>query len=182
MGDEDRARWDRRFAAIGAADGPVPPAELYGAVDLLPPGGRALEVACGRGATAVWLAERGFAVDAVDVSPVALRFAAELAARRGVADRIRWHRHDLDTGLPAELGSGFAVVVCQRFRDPRLYPALAGALAPGGLLALTVLSRTGGEDGPFRAGPGELAAAFGGLEVLVDRDADGEATLLARAP
>jgi SAM-dependent methyltransferase len=181
VSDEDRERWDRRFAAIGPAEVPAPPADLHGAEELLPTGGRALDVACGRGAAAVWLAQRGFAVDAVDVSPVALRAGAELAQRTGVADRVRWHAHDLDTGLP-DVGTGFAVVVCQRFRDPRLYPALAAALAPGGLLALTVLSRAGGEDGPFRAGPGELAAAFGGLEVLAHRETDGEAALLARAP
>jgi SAM-dependent methyltransferase len=182
VSDEDRERWDRRFAAIGAAEVAAPPAELRGAEELLPTGGRALDVACGRGATAVWLAQRGFAVDAVDVSPVALRGGAELADRCGVADRIRWHAHDLDAGLPPAIGVGFAVVVCQRFRDPRLNPALAGALAPGGLLVLTVLSRSGGEDGPYRAEPGELPAAFGGLEVLAHRDADGAAALVARAP
>jgi SAM-dependent methyltransferase len=181
VSDEDRERWDRRFAVAGGVEAAAPPAELYGAEELLPAGGRALDVACGRGATAVWLALRGFAVDAVDVSPVALGAGAELAERGGVADRIRWHLHDLDAGLP-DVGVGFAVVVCQRFRDPRLYPALAGALAPGGLLVLTVLSRSGGEDGPYRAGPGELPAAFGALEVLAHRDADGEAALVARAP
>jgi SAM-dependent methyltransferase len=167
---------------MGAVEVLAPPAELIAAEALLPDGGRALDVACGRGAGAVWLAQHGFAVEAVDVSPVALRAGAELAARSGVAERIRWHAHDLDAGLPPEAGAGFAVVVCLRFRDPRLYPALAGALAPGGLLVLTVLSRSGGEDGPFRAGPGELPAAFAGLEVLAHRDTDGEAALLARAP
>jgi 2-polyprenyl-3-methyl-5-hydroxy-6-metoxy-1,4-benzoquinol methylase len=182
VSDEDRERWDRRFAAIGAAEVAAPPTGLRGAEELLPAGGRALDVACGRGATAVWLAQRGFTVEAVDVSPEALRAGAELAARGGVADRVRWHAHDLDAGLPPDVATGFAVVVCQRFRDPRLYPALAGAIAPGGLLVLSVLSRSGGEDGPYRAGPGELPAAFGGLEVLAHRDADGEASLLARAP
>jgi SAM-dependent methyltransferase len=182
MSTDDRERWDGRFAAVGAAEVPAPPTGLLGSVELLPAGGRALDVACGRGATAVWLAERGFVVEAVDVSPVALGFAAGLAAAHGVADRVRWHAHDLDAGLPAGLGSGFAVVVCQRFRDPRLYPALAGALAPGGLLVLTVLSRVGDEGGPFRAEPGELAAAFGGLDVLAHREGDGEAALVARAP
>jgi SAM-dependent methyltransferase len=119
-------------------------------------------------------------VDAVDVSTVALRAGAELAARHGVTDRVRWWDHDLDTGLPGPARE-YALVVCQRFRDPRLYPELVRALAPGGLLAITVLSRTGADAGPFRAEPGELLAAFGGLDVLAHRDADGEATLLARA-
>lgn len=161
---------------------PAPPALLRAADELLPHGGRALDLACGRGTVAVWLAGRGFVVDAVDVSTVALRAGAELAARFGVADRVRWWDHDLDTGLPPDLAPGYAVVICQRFRDPRLYPVLARVLGPGGLLAVSVLSRTGAGAGPFRADPGELLAAFGELEVLDHREAGGEAALLARAP
>jgi SAM-dependent methyltransferase len=125
-------------------------------------------------------------VDAVDVSPVALRSGAQLAAANGVAERVRWWPQDLDDGLPPDLADGCAhgyqVVVCQRFRDPRRYPDLVRALAPGGLLVVTVLSRAGGGSGPFRADPGELVAAFGGLRVLAHHEADGEASLLAHAP
>ena len=74
------------------------------------------------------------------------------------------------------------MVVCQLFRDPRRYADLVAALAPGGLLAITVLSEVDAEPGPFRAPPGELRAAFSGLETLLDRERDGEATLLARRP
>lgn len=181
MAGEDRARWDRRHATADGLPEPAPPDALSGHQDLLPPAGRALDVACGRGAAAVWLAGRGLAVDAVDVSPVALRTGAGLAAAHRVAQAVRWWHHDLDDGLPPGLAGAYQVVVCQRFRDPRRYPDLAGALAPGGLLAVTVLSRVGG-DGPFRAEPGELAAAFSGLRVLAHREGDGEASLLARAP
>jgi SAM-dependent methyltransferase len=178
---DDQDRWDGRHAA-GAPVEPGPPDALRGREDLLPAAGRALDVACGRGAVAVWLALRGLTVDAVDVSPVGLDATGELAARHGVPERVRRHRHDLDAGLPAAVGSGFAVVVCQRFRAPALYPRLAAALAPGGLLAVSVLSGVGGADGPFRAAPGELLAAFADLHVLHHREGDGEAALLARAP
>ncbi|MCO1658728.1 class I SAM-dependent methyltransferase [Pseudonocardia humida] len=177
MARADRERWDRRYADAGPVE-PAPPLALRGHEDLLPPAGRALDVACGRGQVAVWLALRGLTVDAVDVSPVGLGAVAELAERHGVADRVHRHHHDLDAGLPVP--GAYQVVVCQRFRDPALYPRLTGALAPGGLLAVTVLSRVGG-DGPFRAEPGELATAFAGLEVLDHREGDGEAVLLARA-
>jgi hypothetical protein len=136
-------------------------------------------VACGRGAAAVWLAERGLVVDAVDVSPVGLAAGAALARARGVAG-VRWWPHDLDAGLPEACRGPYDVVVCQRFRDPALYPALAAGLAPGGLLAVTVLSVVGGPDGPFRAGPGELRSAFAGLDVLADVEGEGSASLLAR--
>ncbi|HVH21860.1 MAG TPA: methyltransferase domain-containing protein, partial [Pseudonocardia sp.] len=86
MTAEDRSRWDARHAAV-VDDVSMPPDELRGRTELLPAGGRALDVACGRGAVAVWLAGRGFTVDAVDVSPVALAAAAALAGRHRVADR-----------------------------------------------------------------------------------------------
>jgi SAM-dependent methyltransferase len=175
----DRGRWDTRHAA-GGPDTPVAPAPAA----LLPTAGRALDVACGRGGVAVWLARRGLDVDAVDVSPVGLAATAALAAAHGVGDRVHPLRHDLDAGLPDP--GPYAVVVCRLFRDPALYPALAAALAPGGVLAVTVLSAVGADgdagSGPFRAPPGELAAAFAGLEVLDAREGDGRASLLARAP
>ena len=171
----DRDRWDARHCA---ATGTVaaPPDALRGREHLLPASGRALDVACGRGAVGAWLAGRGFAVDAVDVSPVAL------AAGAALAPGVRRLEHDLTSGLPATCTGPYEVVVCQRYRDPALYPALAAALAPGGLLVLTVLSEVGDAGGPFRAAPGELAAAFPGLEHLAHEEGDGSATLLARAP
>jgi 2-polyprenyl-3-methyl-5-hydroxy-6-metoxy-1,4-benzoquinol methylase len=179
VADSDRERWDARHAVADAAGAvaPAPPDALRGRTELLPPGGRALDVACGRGTVAVWLAARGFAVDAVDVSPVALDAGRELAAREGVT--VRWWLHDLDAGLP---GAGpYDVVVCQRFRDPARYPELVARLAPSGLLVVTVLSEVGEGPGPFRAPAGELRAAFGALEVLHHVERDGEASIVARA-
>lgn len=146
----------------------------------MPASGRALDVACGRGAVAVWLAHQGFYVDAVDISPVARRAAAALAQAHGVAERVRFVAHDLDNGLPESCRGPYAVVVCQRFRDPKLYPALAAALAPDGLLIVTVLSEVGATPGRFRARPGELVEAFADLEVLVHHESDGEASVIAR--
>lgn len=180
MGASDRERWDARHAAVAVGE-PMPPGALLGREHLLPAPGRALDVACGRGAVAVWLARRGFVVDAVDVSTAGLDGGAELAGRHGVGDRIRWVRADLDDGLP-DTGPGYDVVVCQRFREPSLYPALAAALRPGGLLVVTVLSEVGDEGGRFRAAPGELLAAFGDLEHIDHVERDGEASLLARRP
>jgi 2-polyprenyl-3-methyl-5-hydroxy-6-metoxy-1,4-benzoquinol methylase len=182
VAEADGERWDVRHAAAVAAGAgaPVPPDALRGRTELLPPGGQALDVACGRGSVAVWLAARGFAVDAIDVSPVALDVGQELAAREGVAERVRWWLHDLDTGLP---GAGaYDVVICQRFRDPARYPELAARLAPGGLLVVTVLSEVGEGPGPYRAPAGELLHAFDGLEVLHHVERGGEASLVARAP
>lgn len=177
--------WDERYAhaAVGR---PGPPSVLVGREDLVPTSGRALDVACGRGTVAVWLALRGLTVDAVDAAPAGLALGRELAAAEGV--EVAWHEADLDSGLrltgphhpPSLRSPGYDVVVCQRFRDPLLYPALAGLLAPGGLLAITVLSTVGDTGGRFRAGPGELSGAFGHLDVIVDEEGGGEAHLVAR--
>lgn len=169
----DRERWDARHAVAGPVV-PMPPDALRGREHLLPAGGRALDVACGRGGVAVWLARCGFSVDAVDVSPVGL------AAGAALAPGVSWIAHDLTAGLP--VAGPYDVVVCQRYRDPALYPALAAALAPGGLLVLTVLSEVGDSGGSFRAAPGELTAAFPDLEHLSHVEEDGQATLVARRP
>ena len=173
----DRSRWDARHAA---ADDVVPlaPDALRGREDLVPTAGRALDVACGRGGVALWLAGRGLAVDAVDVSSVGLQAGAHRAADLPV----RWWCYDLDTGLPPGCTGPYDVVVVQRFRDPALYPALAAALAPGGLLVVTVLSEVDEGHGPWRAPPGELQAAFAALDVLVHTEANGEASLIALNP
>lgn len=187
MADGDRRRWDDRHAATepGAPREPEALADLPG---LVPTGGRALDVACGQGATAVWLALRGSTVDAVDVSAVGLAATAASARRHGVAERVTTHRHDLDAGLPSDCRGPYDVVVCLRFRAPALYPVLADVLDPGGLLVVTVLSEVGLSEvgaapGPFRAAPGELRVAFADLDVRAHREADGVAHLVAlKAP
>ncbi len=140
----------------------------------------------------VWLARQGLEVLAVDVSPVAIGAARWLASAHAVPDSIGagsvhgetgsvdFEVVDLDTGLPS---GPFDLVVCQRFRDPDRYADLAAAVAPGGLLVITVLSTVGhaGDPGPFRADPGELIATFGSeLEILWSAEADGESHLVAR--
>lgn len=63
-------------------------------------GSRALDLGCGEGADAIWLAERGWAVVAVDVSTTALARAEADAAERGLAARIDFQQHDLTQSLP----------------------------------------------------------------------------------
>ncbi|MBP2368718.1 class I SAM-dependent methyltransferase [Pseudonocardia parietis] len=177
---DDREHWDAKHRALGTPI-PQPPDALRGQTDLLPGRGRALDVACGRGTVAVWLAGRGLDVVAVDVSPAGLAAGAALATTEQPPGRIRWVEADLDGGFPTE-DDAYDVVVCQRFRVPELYPALAAAVAPGGLLVVTVLSEVGDTGGRFRAAPGELAQAFGELEIVMHHEAAGEAHLLARRP
>jgi hypothetical protein len=116
------------------------------------------------------------------VSEVGLAATAALAERHGVRVGVRCWPHDLDAGLPAGCAGPYDVVICQRFRDPALYSPMIGRLGPGGLLVLTVLSEVGEAPGPWRATPGELRSAFDGLEVLAEREGDGEAGVVVRKP
>lgn len=194
--DSGRARWDERHTARGRAE-PTAPEALAGRDDLaalLPDAGRALDIACGVGGQTLWLAGRGLQVVALDVSPAAIRLTTEAAAAHGLAGRVDAVVHDLDGGLPVDLGR-FDVVVCQRFRDTALYAPIVQLLAPGGLAIVTVLSAVGldGEPRRFHAPPGELRAAFAAaadapldapldvlLDVLLDVEAHGLASIVFR--
>ena len=94
MSGEAQAFWDERYRERGRA--PLHEAHPYGRAALasaVP--GRALELGCGLGAMAIWLASHGWTVTAVDVSRVALDAAAEHAERAGVSSRITWQHGDL---------------------------------------------------------------------------------------
>jgi SAM-dependent methyltransferase len=136
-------------------------------------------LACGQGLGTVWLARRGLNVWGLDVSPVAIAQARELAERNCVGDRCRFDVVDLDEGLPA--GPPVDVILCHKFRDRRLDQPIICRLAPGGLLAIAVLSEVGAATGPFRAVAGELPAAFADLDLVAAGEGDGYAWLLGRA-
>lgn len=178
MSESDATRWDERHAHADHADVIGPPPALVELVDLLPSDGTALEPACGRGASAVWLAHRGLSVWGVDVSPVAIGAADRLAASAGVQDRCRFEVFDLDAGLPA--GPPVDLVLCHLFRDESLYRPMLDRLAPGGVLAIAVLSEVGAGSGAFRATPGELVDAFAALDILEADEGNGVARLVGR--
>lgn len=181
MSEQDRRRWDERHASHGPAPlGAVePPSVLAAYAEVFPTTGQALDLACGRGLGSVWLARRGLEVLGLDISPVAISQAQDLARRSGVDDRCRFDVVDLDEGLPA--GSSVDVILCHKFRDRRLDRAIVEHLAPGGLLAIAVLSEVDATPGPFRAAPGELRAAFAELDLVAAGEGRGHDWLLARA-
>ncbi|NYF54418.1 FAD-dependent oxidoreductase [Micromonospora purpureochromogenes] len=111
---------------------------LVDVVDPLP-AGTALDLGCGEGADAIWLAGRGWRVTAVDVSTTALDRAAAEAATAGVAARIDFQRHDLTRTFPEGV---FDLVSAQFLQSPLEFPraevlrAAARAVAPGGRLLI----------------------------------------------
>lgn len=77
-----------------------PNATLVGGVAGLPPG-RALDLGCGEGADAIWLARQGWTVTGADISATALDRAAADARAAGAAGRIEWRLGDLVAAVPA---------------------------------------------------------------------------------
>lgn len=101
--------------------------------------GRALDLGCGEGADAMWLAEQGWHVTAVDISQTALDRAVADALARNLADRIDFQRHDLNESFP---GGVFELVSAQFLHSmvpldrPRLLRRAADAVASGGTLVV----------------------------------------------
>jgi SAM-dependent methyltransferase len=98
--------------------------------------GRALDLGTGEGRNAIWLAEQGWQVTAVDFSAVGLAKAAELAAGRGVTG-IRWVRADLRGYQPAPAAYDLILLAYLHLLPDEfgaLLAAAAEALAPGGTL------------------------------------------------
>lgn len=128
--------WDQRYAEPGYAYGEVANDYLRAEHTRIRPGGRILCLAEGQGRNAVFLAEQGYTVTAMDQSPVGLRRARELAAARGVS--IATVIGDLGD---FDLGTGWDAVVCIFGHTPppirqRIHGALRNALAFGGVYLL----------------------------------------------
>jgi SAM-dependent methyltransferase len=154
-------------------------------IERIPPG-RALDVACGAGRNALYLAKRGFGVDAVDISAEALDRARESARRSSLV--VNWWEQDLDQALVLE--NLYQLMVIIRYVNLPLISRLIGCLAPGGFLVceqhlLTSASVIGPTSPTYRVKPGELTAVSARLQIhyLYEgpvTDPDGQVAALAR--
>jgi SAM-dependent methyltransferase len=139
MADEITPRtaafWDAHYEQRAQIWSGRPNAFLIDEVGDLPPG-RALDLGCGEGADAIWLARRGWRVTAVDVSLVALERAAATAEEAGVG-RIEWRLHDLAHTFPE---GSYDLVNAQYLHAPIELPRdeilrrAASLVRPGGTL------------------------------------------------
>lgn len=131
----------------------------------IPAAGRVLDVACGSGRHARWLATRGHPVEAVDRDVEAL---GALAGVTGSNTRVA----DLESGPWPYAGEQFAAIVVVNYLHRPLFPHLLGSLAPGGVLIYETFAagneRYGRPSNPdFLLQPGELLQmAHGRLEVV----------------
>jgi len=185
----DRKKWNDRFAGGAYSGRSHPTALLARHIDALPRG-RALDVACGAGRNALFLASRGYAVDAVDIAGEGLRRGRESALDAGVS--VNFIEADLDDGLPAALaGAAWDLIVLVRYINTPLIESLCGNVAPGGALVCeehlaSATAVSGPRSRQYRVAGGELLGALSRLEVRyyregLVRDPDGERVALAQA-
>lgn len=112
--DDAQRFWEERYrSAERVWSGRVNPRLAEVATDL--PAGRALDLGCGEGADALWLAECGWEVVAVDISTTALQRATEAASARNVLAHIDFQRHDLNESFPE---GTFDLVSAQYLHSP----------------------------------------------------------------
>jgi 2-polyprenyl-3-methyl-5-hydroxy-6-metoxy-1,4-benzoquinol methylase len=186
--ESDRARWDRKYAA-GEGPAHFRPKTLLTRHRHLLGGVHALDVACGFGGNALYLASMGYRVDAVDASGVALAQAQAAAAQRGLqinfiqADLSRWW-------VPA---AHYDLIAVFFYLNRPLTPQLAAGLRPGGLLFQAnrnkqFLPMRPDFDPDYLLEPGELhrLARAAGLEVVHHTDGTPDephtSQLIARRP
>lgn len=123
--------WDERFRTGEYPRDPDPSPLLRQWIDRLPDG-RALDVATGTGRNAVFLAEAGYEVDALDRSREGLRITCERAADRGVADRLDAVQADVTNYAFPE--RTYDLVTISFYRAVDRFPDVKEALRPGGVL------------------------------------------------
>ncbi len=165
---DTEAKWDRLYQDAA----PGKPAEvLIENAHLLPTGGRALELACGLGANSLWLAGHGLAVDAWDISSVALNTLEHNAAASGLPVTTR--RIDI---TPASIPTNcYDLVLVTRYLDRSIAPGITSALKPNGILCYQTftIEKVAGE-GPankhYLLQGNELLSLFASLHVLAFRD------------
>lgn len=166
----DAASWDERYRErelVWSAEPNVCVAAQT--ADL--PRGRALDLAAGEGRNALWLAEQGFEVEAVEFSAVAVDKGRAIAAARGV--EVTWTLADLTAGPvlePADLVV-LAYLQLPRERLAGVHRLAADAVAPGGTLLIVAHDRSNVTAG--FGGPPDPAVCPTVDEVAVDLDGSG---------
>ncbi len=171
----DAASWDERYRSSELVWSAGPNASVAEQLADLPPG-RALDLAAGEGRNALWLAERGFEVEAIEFSAVALDKLRSLAEHRGVTVTCTLGDLTEDLGLaPAD------VVLIAYLQVPRavehdVVNRAAGLVAPGGTFLLVAHARrnlTEGVGGPPMADllptPEDIVSALAGTGLEIEQ-------------
>lgn len=169
----NRQDWDARYAAAPLLWSAGPNRFLEAEAADLPPG-RALDVACGEGRNALWLAARGWTVTAVDYSTVAIERARGLAAERGLD--VEWIVADVTEWTPEPRAYDLVVVLYLQLPMAEravAYGRAADAVAVGGTLLVVAhdldnlaFGHGGPKDPAVLTTPEDVVALIGDLTVV----------------
>jgi SAM-dependent methyltransferase len=152
--------WDERFQSGSYPQNPDPSPILRESIDDIPDG-RALDVATGTGRNAVFLAEQGYAVDAIDQSRAGLRIARENAERQDAEGRVNLIQADVPTfEFPT---NRYELITISFYRAVDRFPDIKEALVPGGYLFVEHHLRS---TEPTPAGPSTDRYRFAANELL----------------
>ena len=166
MNKPDQTKWDRIYT--GSGEKPAKPCRVLSSHShLLPAEGDALDLACGRGGNALYLAARGFSTRAWDVSVVAIQSLSDVAGHNGLP--LVAEQRDVTADPPAS--GSFDIIVVSRFLDRTLAPAICAALREHGLLFYqTFIREKTGDTGPnnpaYRLEANELLRLFQSLHII----------------
>jgi SAM-dependent methyltransferase len=167
----DSEAWDRRYAGRDLIWTAEPNRFLVAETEGLAPG-RAIDLACGEGRNAVWLAERGWQTVGVDFAEVGLQKAHELADARGVS--VEWVATDLLDYSPEPRAFDLVLIFYLQVKGAERQPvvrAAAQAVAPGGTFLLVAHDSSNLLQG--HGGPQNPTVLYTALDVVTDLDGAG---------
>jgi SAM-dependent methyltransferase len=181
MSEADRSKWNEHYRGRPCAEMSGPNPLL---VDWLPkleaasPFPLAVDVACGAGRHALYLARHGWRVEAMDISDIALENLAATARAEGldITCLVRDFEPEPPAAMPAFEADRYDLAVIMRYTNLPLLARLSRALRPGGyLIAEAYLKAEEPDGGPrnpaYRVGPGEFEAAVArDLEIVASRE------------
>jgi SAM-dependent methyltransferase len=153
--------WNEHYAQAAAAD-EAPAALLADVAELTPPG-RALDLACGAGRNALYLASLGWKVVAVDSSTEALRILRQRAGQTGCS--IDAQIADLETGEFSIEPDSYDLICDFYYLDRRLFSKIREGVRPGGLVAAEIHLREASSH-RFVLDPGELRREFADWKIV----------------
>lgn len=169
---EARQRWEERYATPEYIYGKEPVEFLREHVELLPKG-KAIVLAMGEGRNAVFLAQKGFEVEGIDISTHALEKARRLALEKGV--NLKAIQADLeDYRLPEQ---AYEVVACFYYLQRDLVRQMKAALKPGGIVIMETYTKDNlkyGFEGPrnpdYLLDTNELLRLFSDFKIILYRE------------
>ena len=170
MHNQTKDKWDKHYISC-SSDYPAAAEVLFKNQHLLPAQGTALDLACGRGANAICLAENGLSVSAWDVSPVALKQLSPYATEKKLI--IKSEVRDVSAKPPE--ANTFDVIVVSHFLDRPLIPKIKNAIKANGLIFYqTFIKERVNESGPknpdYRLDNNELLIAFNDWDIILYRE------------